>query len=93
MDGANPANLMGFINDYVPGKIRVGRIDLMKNFSFFEVPEESTKQILKSFKGVYVEDRKLVVELADNNMQENKKYKGDKPKQDFKVSKKGKKRY
>jgi ATP-dependent RNA helicase DeaD len=93
MDGANPANLMGFINDYVPGKIRVGRIDLMKNFSFFEVPEENAKQIIKSFKGVFVEDRKLVVELADNNMPENKKYKGDKPKQDFSVSKKGKKRY
>jgi len=93
MDGANPANLMGFINDYVPGKIRVGRIDLMKNFSFFEVPEENVKQILKSFKGVFVEDRKLVVELADNNMPENKKYKGDKPKQDFNVSKKGKKRF
>ncbi|MEA4996330.1 MAG: DEAD/DEAH box helicase [Petrimonas sp.] len=90
---ANPANLMGFINDYVPGKIRVGRIDLMKNFSFFEVPEENVKQILKSFKGVFVEDRKLVVELADNNMPENKKYKGDKPKQDFNVSKKGKKRF
>jgi len=84
---------MGFINDYVPGKIRVGRIDLMKNFSFFEVPEENARQILKSFKGVFVEDRKLVVELADNNMLENKKYKGDKSKQDFNVSKKGKKRY
>lgn len=66
-DGANPANLMGFINDYVPGKIRVGRIDLMKNFSFFEVPEEHLQKILKSFKGVYVEERKLVVELADSH--------------------------
>ncbi|HBX19948.1 MAG TPA: DEAD/DEAH box helicase, partial [Porphyromonadaceae bacterium] len=28
IDGANPANLMGFLNDYVPGKVRVGRIDL-----------------------------------------------------------------
>ena len=67
MDGANPANLMGFINDFVPGKVRVGRIDLMKNFSFFEVPEESTKQVLKSFNGVMVEDRKIVVELADDS--------------------------
>lgn len=65
MDGANPANLMGFINDHVPGKVRVGRIDLMKSFSFFEVPEENAKQVLKSMKGLYVEDRKLVVDLAD----------------------------
>ncbi|MDO5522798.1 MAG: DEAD/DEAH box helicase [Bacteroidia bacterium] len=93
MDGANPANLMGFINDHVPGKIRVGRIDLMKNFSFFEVPEEKAGQILKSFKGVYVEDRKLVVELADSNTSDKKKYKDDKPaKKEFKKSRKTKKR-
>lgn len=64
MDGANPGNLMGFINDYVPGKIRIGRIDLMKNFSFFEVPEENSRDVLDSMKGVMVEGRKLVVELA-----------------------------
>ncbi len=78
MDGANPANLMGFINDYVPGKIRVGRIDLMKNFSFFEVPEVNINDVLNSFRGVFVEDRKLVVELADssnNNKKENKEKK------------------
>ena len=66
MDGANPANLMGFINDYVSGKIRVGRIDLMKSFSFFEVPEESAGKLIKSFKGVFVEDRKIIVDFADN---------------------------
>lgn len=67
MDGANPANLMGFINDHVPGKVKIGRIDLMKNFSFFEVPEGSTNQVLKSMKDITVEDRKLVVELADSS--------------------------
>lgn len=93
-DGANPANLMGFINDYVPGKVRIGRIDLMKNFSFFEVPEENTKAILKSFKGVFLEDRKLVVEVADsNNTSEKKSFNEEKPmKKDFKKSKKSKSR-
>ncbi len=93
-DGANPANLMGFINDYVPGKVRIGRIDLMKNFSFFEVPEENTKAILKSFKGVFLEDRKLVVEVADsNNTSEKKSFKEEKSaKRDFKKPKKTKSR-
>lgn len=93
-DGANPANMMGFINDYVPGKVRIGRIDLMKNFSFFEVPEENTKAILKSFKGVFLEDRKLVVEVADsNNTSEKKSFKEEKPaKRDFKKQKKSKSR-
>ncbi len=64
MDNINPAKLMGFINDYVPGKVRVGRIDLMKNFSFFEVPEGTSRPILKAFKGVSVDNRKIVVEMA-----------------------------
>lgn len=79
MDGANPANLMGFINDYVPGKVNIGRIDLMKNFSFFEVPKEISDKVLKSFKSVFVEDRKIVVELAGN---ESEKKKGSKKRRD-----------
>lgn len=70
-DGANPANLMGFINDHVPGKVRIGRIDLMQNFSFFEVPEDSARKVVKSFKGLYVEDRKLVVEIAQDKPSES----------------------
>src|SRR5690606_3320656 len=67
MDGANPANLMGFINDHVSGKVRVGKIDLLKNFSFFEVPEGDAKKVVNTFKGLYVEDRKLVVEVAQDS--------------------------
>lgn len=72
MDGANPGSLMGFINDYVPGKVRIGRIDLMKNFSFFEVPEESANKVLSSMKDIMVEDRKLVVELAGESSNDNR---------------------
>ena len=74
MDGANPANLMGFINDHVTGKVRIGRIDLLKNFSFFEVPEDSASKVVQTFKGLFVEDRKLIVEIAqdgDNNSNSN----------------------
>ena len=64
MDGVNPASLMGFINDNVKGKVPIGRIDLMKSFSFFEVPEELAGKIVNTFRGMYIEDRKLVVQLA-----------------------------
>ncbi|MDD4605952.1 MAG: DEAD/DEAH box helicase [Dysgonamonadaceae bacterium] len=70
MDGANPANLMGFINDHVTEKVRIGRIDLLKNFSFFEVPQESAPKVVNTFKGLFVEDRKLIVEVAQES--ENK---------------------
>ncbi len=67
MDGANPANLMGFVNDHVTGKVEIGRIDLLKNFSFFEVPQETATNVVNSFKGLFVEDRKLVVEIAQDS--------------------------
>ena len=67
MDGANPANLMGFINDHVTEKVRIGRIDLLKNFSFFEVPEGVAPKVVNTFKGLFIEDRKLVVEVAQDS--------------------------
>ena len=77
MDGANPANLMGFINDHVTEKVRIGKIDLLKNFSFFEVPEEVAPKVVNTFKGLFIEDRKLIVEEAqqpenNSNSRDNK---------------------
>ena len=76
MDGVNPGTLMGFINDNVAGKVPVGRIDLMKNFSFFEVPEELASKVVNTFKGMYVDERKLMVQVAqDDSGQEREKKK------------------
>ena len=86
MDGANPANLMGFVNDHVTGKVRIGKIDLLKNFSFFEVPEEAAPKVVQTFKGLFIEDRKLIVEVAqesENNSTSNRRAfdkKGKRPK-------------
>jgi len=76
MDGVNPGSLMGFINDNVKGKVPVGRIDLMKNFSFFEVPEDLASKVVSTFKGMYVDERKLMVQVAqDDSGQERGKKK------------------
>lgn len=69
MDNVNPATLMGFINDNVKGKVPIGRIDLLKSFSFFEVPEEHANKVVSSFRGMYIEDRKLIVQLAQDSEQ------------------------
>lgn len=61
-DGVNPATLMGFINDFVPGKVRIGRIDLMQNFSFFEVPERDTQKVISSLKNKEYNNRRISVE-------------------------------
>jgi ATP-dependent RNA helicase DeaD len=77
VDNVNPATLMGFINDNVKGKVPVGRIDLLKSFSFFEVPEELAGKVVNAFRGMYIEDRKLTVRLAqdaDSPEREKKKF-------------------
>jgi ATP-dependent RNA helicase DeaD len=90
MDGINPAVLMGFINDNVKGKVPIGKIDLMRSFSFFEVPEEHAPKVISTFKGMHLEDRKLLVQFA----QDAEKSGGGKSKKEFfgnKRNKKGKK--
>jgi ATP-dependent RNA helicase DeaD len=66
-DNVNPASLMGLINDFVPGKVRVGRIDLMQNFSFFEVPEGDSNRVISGLKGQEQNGRRISIELAQDN--------------------------
>lgn len=63
-DNVNPATLMGLVNDFVPGKVRIGRIDLLPNFSFFEVPEGDADKVISSLKGQEQNGRRISVEIA-----------------------------
>jgi len=63
-DGINPATLMGFINDFVESKIRIGRIDLMQNFSFFEVPEKDANKVVSALRNTEHNGRRVSVELS-----------------------------
>lgn len=60
--------------------INIGRVDIMENFSFFEVETSFLNDVIASFKGVKFKNRKVLVEVS------NKKAKGDRK------GKKGKKR-
>ena len=65
-DGINPKVFGGFINRVAEGKrIDLGRIDLMQNFSFFEVPESQTKMVLGVLNGTDFDGRKVNVEVTD----------------------------
>ncbi|GAB6010697.1 DEAD/DEAH box helicase [Viscerimonas tarda] len=63
-DGINPATLMGFINDFIDSKVRIGRIDLLPNFSFFEVPERDASKVVGALKNKEYNGRKISVELS-----------------------------
>ncbi len=80
-------NLIGLINEKTKSRdIEIGRIDLMRNFSFFEADSEFTEQILKGFKNANYGSVKLNVEVSKP---ETRKSKSD---DDFSRKKKTKKR-
>lgn len=44
-DGLYTNQLIELVNKCVPGKVRIGRIDLMEKFSFFEVEEKEARRV------------------------------------------------
>lgn len=63
-DHVNPATLMGLVNDFVPDKVSIGRIDIMQNFSFFEVPERDAQKVINSMSRQEQNGRRISVEVA-----------------------------
>jgi ATP-dependent RNA helicase DeaD len=76
MDGLAPQNLIGLLNDNIPGrKVDIGRIDLMKNFSFFEIKEGDKDRVVQNLDGVKYAGRKVAVEQATEAPSEDRKAK------------------
>jgi ATP-dependent RNA helicase DeaD len=73
IDGLRPQTIIGLMNDNIPGrKIEVGRIDLMKNFSFFEVRETDRDRVIQNMDGIKAFGRRIAVEAAQDSLSENK---------------------
>ncbi|MCK5671768.1 MAG: DbpA RNA binding domain-containing protein, partial [Spirochaetales bacterium] len=66
MDKLTVPGLIGLINDATRRKnIPIGKIDLLKNFSFFEVNEAHVDLLISSFKKVHYKGRKVNIEVSD----------------------------
>ena len=63
-DELTPPQLIELVNKCVPGKVRIGRIDLRDNFSFFEVEEGEANRVMDSMNGFEVDGRRISVEPA-----------------------------
>lgn len=88
-DRLDAANLIGLINDSTQRRdLKIGKIDIQRNFSFFEVETQHEGLILKAFKNVQDRGRKVIVELSKP---EGKNGGNSKPSKPFK-GKKGKKK-
>ena len=69
--------MIGLINDATQTRnIEIGKIDILKKFSFFEIDKEHENLVLRSFnKGIRYEGVKVSVEISKP---ESGKLKGDK---------------
>ena len=67
-DGFYAAQVIDMVNRHVRHeRIEMGRIDLMQNFSFFEVPEKQADVVERALKHAHVNGQHVVVELAGDN--------------------------
>jgi len=67
-DSLTPRDLIGLINRCTRRRnIDIGRIDLMKTFSFFEVDQNYTFDILSGFKGIEYNQREVIVQVSQND--------------------------
>ena len=88
MDGVYAREMIRLIDANVGEKIEVGRIDLMKNFSFVEVLEQDAQRVIKALKGARVKGREVRVDYADATADGSKSDgKGSKKSREHKQSK------
>jgi ATP-dependent RNA helicase DeaD len=73
-DNMRPREFMGFVNRCSKGNhFDLGRIDIMTNFSFFEVPSDQVRGILKVLNGAEYDGRYVNVEVTENSSGEHGK--------------------
>jgi ATP-dependent RNA helicase DeaD len=74
LDGFYPEQLIELVNKNTTGKkIPLGKIDLMKKFSFFEVESVYAEKLIGALNNVRFMDRRVAVEIAEEkDSKENK---------------------
>ena len=69
-----PQNLIGLVNEYTRNRnLVIGKIDILKNFSFFEVETVAEKNILEGFANSQWNGYKLTVEISKPKKDDGKR--------------------
>lgn len=73
-DKLDTGSLIGFINRMCRNRdMRIGKIEVLKSFSFFEVENSYSELIMNSFRGAKFDQRSVNVELAQSNDREKRR--------------------
>ncbi len=66
-DDLRPTTLIGMINDYTRTKdIEIGEIEILQNYSFFEIESSYADSIISSFKDKKLKKRDIIVEVSES---------------------------
>ena len=71
--GCTPYNILDLINENVPGRINIGRIDLFTGYSLIDVEEKFARRVVAALKHTDFYGNRIYAEIADPN----KKYGGE----------------
>ncbi len=77
VDGMYPNNLIELVKRCAGGKVRIGKIDLRKEFSFFEIADSDAKHVMDKMNGFELDGRRISVENAQTEGSNGRKKKGD----------------
>ncbi len=72
IDGFGLRDLMEMINRHTKSRVNVGKIDLMKKFSFFEVDENFAQNVLDGLNDINWKGRPVSVEVAQEEPDERR---------------------
>jgi ATP-dependent RNA helicase DeaD len=76
-DGFYPEQLIELVNKNTKGrKVPIGQIDLMKTFSFFEVEEQYSDEIINALNNAKFNDRRVAVEIAQERKEKDESERG-----------------
>lgn len=64
-DSLFPNKLIELVNRCVPGRVDIGKIDLMQSFSFFDVEQARAKEVVECLSEYEVQGRRIAVSYAD----------------------------
>ena len=85
MDKLNPAVLIGLINENLKKpNVEIGQIEILKNFSFFELDKNFTDDVLDGFQNTIFNNRSVIVEVTNKSKSGGGKRRKKRPFNDFK---------
>ena len=85
MDKLNPAVLIGLINENIKkSNVEIGQIEILKNFSFFELDKNFTDDVLDGFQNTIFNNRSVIVEVTNKSKSGGGKRRKKRPFNDFK---------